>query len=140
MAVKGDAGMETDMKKLSLEIFESATDYLPRLLEGLHEASGHFTNNEYLEGYRILYDANEGLMWFNEVVQGLPVLMPQGENTFDVEKKWRPYINALNNILSFIEKGEGEFIGRVLEDEIIPFIKFIYDVISGLKQSSDFSQ
>ncbi|MDF9409152.1 hypothetical protein L7E55_12430 [Pelotomaculum isophthalicicum JI] len=129
-----------NIKELSTEIFESAMEYLPRLLDGLYRASVHFKNNECLEGYAILHDANEGLMWFNEVVQGLPVLLPQEEDTNNITTNWQRYINALNSMLPLIEKRDASALSKTLEDEIIPFIKIFYEKISNLKQRTEYLQ
>lgn len=129
-----------NLKKLSSEIFESAIDYLPRLIDGLSRASGHFKNNENLEGFQILSDANEGLMWFNQVVLGLPVLLPQGEDATDIQSRWQAYIEALNNALDSIEKMDVLTVSQLLENEIVPFIRLVYEKISSLKQEVQYTQ
>ncbi|OPX81361.1 MAG: hypothetical protein A4E52_02222 [Pelotomaculum sp. PtaB.Bin013] len=129
-----------DIKVLSKEIFESAMDYLPRLLDGLSRTSQHFKENENLEGYQILHNANEGLMWFNQVVLGLPVILPQGESAIDIEKNWNNYINALNNMLSSIESRDTDAISKVLENDIVPYIKLVYEKIRSLRQGTEYTQ
>ncbi|OPX92794.1 MAG: hypothetical protein A4E53_00347 [Pelotomaculum sp. PtaB.Bin104] len=129
-----------DIKELSAEIFESALDYLPRLVNGLLQASNHFKGNEYTEGYQILQEASEGLMWFSEVVHGLPLLLPQGESMIDITENWQSYLNALNNILPSIEKGDGIALSRLLDNEVVPFIVLVYEIINNLKPGSEYSQ
>jgi len=129
-----------DKNDFSAEVFESAIEYLPRLIDGLEKASDNFKNNNALEGYLILHDANEGLMWFNQVVQGLPILLPQGENAVELEKKWEPYLAALNKMLSSIENKDEIAISQALEDEIVPYIILVYQKISNLKQGFAYKQ
>ncbi|MCG9967986.1 hypothetical protein L9W92_07940 [Pelotomaculum terephthalicicum JT] len=129
-----------DIKELSDEIFDSAMDYLPRLIDGLSRASDHFKKNENLNGFQILSDANEGLTWFNEVVLGLPVILPQGDNVTDIKTSWQPYMEALNSILESIENKDTHSVGQLLENEIVPFIRLVFEKISNLKPGTQYTQ
>ncbi|OPX88179.1 MAG: hypothetical protein A4E53_02125 [Pelotomaculum sp. PtaB.Bin104] len=129
-----------DNNELSAEVLESAIDYLPRLINGLTKASVYFNNDKPLEGYQILYDANEGLMWFNQVVQSLPILLPQGENAIEIENKWEPYLAALNSMLSSIENKDEIAISQTLENEIVPYIELVYQKINNLRRVFEYKQ
>lgn len=129
-----------DTKELSGEVFASALEYLPRLIDGLTKAADHFKKNETSAGLQILHDANEGLMWFNQVVLGLPVILPQGENTADVKNNWQPYLDSLKGLLVSIEKVDAAALNQTLESEIIPFIRLIYGKISRLPKENPYAQ
>ena len=122
-----------DNKILAEEIFETAIEYLPRLIGGLEQASGFFKRKEAAKGFQLLGDASEGLTWFNQVVLGLPVILPQGENISDVRDRWQPYMNALQSTLDFMEANNTEEIIKNLDNEIIPFIRMIYGKIGNLQ-------
>ena len=129
-----------DNKILAEEIFETAMEYLPRLIDGLEQAAGFFKRKESAKGYQLLSDASDGLTWFNQVVLGLPVILPQGENISDVREKWQPYLEALQSTLDHIEKNDPEAIIKNLDNEIIPFIRMIYGKIGNLKTENPYPQ
>ena len=129
-----------DNKNLSSEIFETAMEYLPRLIDGLEQASGYFKRKENAKGFQLLGEASDGLMWFNQVVLGLPVILPQGENITDVRDNWKPYTDALQNTLDFIEKNNADEVAKNLDNEIIPFIRMIYGKIGNLQNENPYTQ
>lgn len=127
-------------KELSGEVFASAIDYLPRLMDGLRLAVEHFKQEHDQEGYLILRDASEGLTWFNQVFIGLPVIIPQGENIEDIKDNWAAYLEALTNTLAAIEKRDTPTICQALENEIIPFVRVVYERINSLQTNAQFDQ
>ena len=118
-----------DNRVLSNEIFETAREYLPRLINGLEKASEHFKEEDNAAGLHLLSEAGDGLSWFNQVVLGLPVIIPQGENTADISENWVPYLDALKSTLGNIEKMDTAAIAFSLDQEIIPFIKVVHGKI-----------
>ena len=127
-------------KILAEEIFETAIEYLPRLIDGLEQASGFFKRKEAAKGFHMLGEASEGLTWFNQVVLGLPVILPQGENISDVRDKWQPYMDALQKVLDYMEKNDTDAIIKNLDNEIIPFIRMIYGKIGNLQTENTYPQ
>jgi len=128
-----------DNKTLSAEIFETAMEYLPVLINGLEQASGYLQRDEPAKGFQILGEASDGLMWFSQVVQGLPVILPQGENTTDIRDNWQPYSAALESTLALIEKNDTTALANTLENEIIPFIRMVYGKIGNLQTANPYT-
>lgn len=127
-------------RELSAEIFDTAMEYLPRLISGLEQASGYLKKEEKAKGLQMLSEAGEGLMWFNQVVLGLPVILPQGENTTDIRDNWQPYSEALKNTVDHIENNNEAAIVKTLENEIIPFIRMVYGKIGNLQTDNQYPQ
>lgn len=129
-----------DITNLSSEIFETAMEYLPRLIDGLEQASGYFKRKEQAKGFQLLGEASDGLMWFNQVVLGLPVILPQGENITDVRDNWQPYTEALQRTVDYIGKNDADAVAKNLDNEIIPFIRMIYGKIGNLQSDNTYTQ
>ncbi|UOF91407.1 hypothetical protein LSG31_03900 [Fodinisporobacter ferrooxydans] len=103
-------------QKLLLDTFQSAIEYLPRLIEGISQISEHFRSGAEGEGVKLYLQAEGGLNWNTQVFQNSLVFLP----TQTLQSLFVRYGEILNEILMAWKNQDYISVADLLEYELIP--------------------
>ena len=104
------------MKDKIQEMRESVINYIPKLKDGIMEASEFFQKYEENKGTALLVQITEGIKWIIDAVVAIKELK---------EEKVVEVNNKLNEIVDALENEDYILVGDLLQYELLPEIEEI---------------
>lgn len=102
------------------ETYDSAAEYLPRLIEALQHISGHFRSGADGEAVKLFLEAEPGLKWNSQLLQNSTVLLKDEETVHKVHGKNEA---VLVDLLDAWENEDFVTVADLMEYELIPNLR-----------------
>lgn len=99
---------------------ESATDFLPRVANGMRRSSELLSRGEVAEGMRLFSDVCDGLGWFFGLVGGLDWLLPPGPDRPSWEQETAHFRESLAGMQKAMEAEDWVAVSDTLTYEWAP--------------------
>ncbi|TDS27001.1 hypothetical protein [Halanaerobium congolense] len=115
------------VEQLITETLKEAEDYLPKLKNALNNSAELFKNGKEADASDLLDKTLEGIQWYLEVINGIISLIDNEELKDKGNKILSDFNQALNRAMIALQNEDYDYLGDLLEVEIVEYLGKLKD-------------
>jgi len=115
------------VEQLISETLKEAEDYLPKLKNALNNSAKLFKNAKGADASDLLDKTLEGIQWYLEVINGIMSLIDNEELKDKGNKILSDFTQALNRAMVSLQNENYDYLGDLLEVEMVEYIDKLSD-------------
>jgi hypothetical protein len=120
------------VEQLITETLKEAEDYLAKLKNALNNSAELFKNGKEADASELLDKTLEGIQWYLEVINGIMSLIDNEELKDKGNKILSDFTQALNRAMVALQNEDYDYLGDLLEVEMVEYIDKLSDFNQGL--------